>query len=1103
MDSFSLLSKSKKILYLLLFAFFFLLLRVYQLSITQSAETISKKMPSQKKTLIQEAPRGQIFDRYNMPLAVNKIRYNADIYYSQIKEIPSFSWIRGKNQKRYLRKEYINKLSSLLASILNLDKERIEDLIHAKASLFPNTPFTIKENLSEKEYYQLKFLEKDYPGLSATLSLERDYPQKCIGSDLLGYMGAIGQNEYISIAQSIFTLEKYLEEEESNQTPQLPIGYFSKEHVVTALKKLKESSYTLSTMVGKGGLEKKFEKQLRGLFGKVSYEIDIFGHFIQKLPGEKEAISGRQIKLTLSSELQEHAENLLALSEKQREGTSKQYSLEKKEFYEQKQPWIKGGAIVALDPNNGEILALASYPRMNANDFIPSQNEKIAKQKFNNICKWLETPSYIRNLWDGKTSLSKEIYCEKEKKILQETTKVTWPFFLETILPKEGKIIESVKKIENIEKACYLQEAFAFISYFLGDPEPKYLIDALYPLEEGYEQITKETEKRANILENILLNYSNIFTYKKVLDTSLKNLPSNADKLFVLDLCRVCVYNSAFSNHLIKRIGRLSLERYRELSQAFFSMEDLYKNKLKLPFHEKVFMPWRKINEKTFLKEKRNLEKKRKTYARPYLDYLDEEEKKQFSQFWKERRGMFFLHMIDPEFTDKKIALFTSYLQSIETSQALVQMFKNLYLEKEEYLELFSTFRSFSELTRPLLSRYSKVSGTLEKDLARSFYPQERFSYGRSYAFCQAAPLGSIFKIITAYSALKVLHKKNPRNLEPFTFYDTVRFDPKVKKKGSLVVGYLDNRIPIPRFYKGGRMPKSHSSYIGEINLDKALEQSSNPYFSLLTTEILEDPEDLITAAMDFGLGTKTNIDLPSEYRGNLPNDLHQNKTGLYSFAIGQHTLLATPLQTALMLSAITNGGKLYKPQLIQSITGDERLKGLTKPLYLQNYAFKDLLSKVGIDYCLFTAKEHNQKESYLCESMPQLSKEIDLPLEVQQKICKGLELVVNGEKGTARGRNIRYLRQRPHLLNQYEEVKKTMLGKTSTAEITYNLNNNPSSRSELYKHIWFGAISYDEDKPELVVVVFLRFGDGGKEAAPYAAQIIHKYRELKRKHNH
>jgi cell division protein FtsI/penicillin-binding protein 2 len=79
------------------------------------------------------------------------------------------------------------------------------------------------------------------------------------------------------------------------------------------------------------------------------------------------------------------------------------------------------------------------------------------------------------------------------------------------------------------------------------------------------------------------------------------------------------------------------------------------------------------------------------------------------------------------------------------------------------------------------------------------------------------------------------------------------------------------------------------------------------------------------------------------------------------------------------------------------------------------------------------------------------------------------------------------------------------MIGKTGTAEILFNPNMNPSSKAQMYKHTWFGAISFAPDpadkvshsRPELVIVVFSRYGEAGKEGAPIAAQLIHKWREI------
>ena len=51
------------------------------------------------------------------------------------------------------------------------------------------------------------------------------------------------------------------------------------------------------------------------------------------------------------------------------------------------QPWIKGGAIVAMEPNTGEILALASYPRFDPNDFIPARENEVKKNKQSSILR--------------------------------------------------------------------------------------------------------------------------------------------------------------------------------------------------------------------------------------------------------------------------------------------------------------------------------------------------------------------------------------------------------------------------------------------------------------------------------------------------------------------------------------------------------------------------------------------------------------------------------------------------------------------------------------------------------------------------------------------
>jgi cell division protein FtsI/penicillin-binding protein 2 len=340
----------------------------------------------------------------------------------------------------------------------------------------------------------------------------------------------------------------------------------------------------------------------------------------------------------------------------------------------------------------------------------------------------------------------------------------------------------------------------------------------------------------------------------------------------------------------------------------------------------------------------------------------------------------------------------------------------------------------------------------MEKHLAASFYPIGGYGYSRSYAFQANAPQGSIFKLVAGYAGLLQTGGENFLSL----------IDEVKKHSHSFSVASSLTGAPYLRMYKGGRLPKSSRRNIGKIDLVGAIEQSSNPYFAIMAGDVLKNPEDLNEAARLFGFGAKTGIELIGEGRGNLPNDLSWNRTGLYSTAMGQHTVLSTPLQTAIMLSAIANGGKVLKPQLVKAIA--------TTPL------------------------------------QPKILRSIEFPKNSRELLLEGMRRVVWSPKGNARPENMRGLRSNLQQLDEFLSLRHQMVGKTGTAEVLFNPNLNPSSVGQMIKHIWFGSIAFEADndwnRPELVVVVYLRHGDAGREAAPLAAQIINKWRQIKKKHN-
>jgi penicillin-binding protein 2 len=107
------------------------------------------------------------------------------------------------------------------------------------------------------------------------------------------------------------------------------------------LESKKPEGYRLGDFIGKMGVEKSYENLLRGEWGGLNLEVDGAGRILRVL-GENPPQSGKDLTLTIDLELQKAAEAAL--------GTQK-------------------GTIVALNPNNGAVLAMASYPRFDPNMF--------------------------------------------------------------------------------------------------------------------------------------------------------------------------------------------------------------------------------------------------------------------------------------------------------------------------------------------------------------------------------------------------------------------------------------------------------------------------------------------------------------------------------------------------------------------------------------------------------------------------------------------------------------------------------------------------------------------------------------------------------------
>ncbi|MCZ7552402.1 MAG: hypothetical protein B6D39_11435 [Anaerolineae bacterium UTCFX2] len=279
-------------------------------------------------------------------------------------------------------------------------------------------------------------------------------------------------------------------------------------------------------------------------------------------------------------------------------------------------------------------------------------------------------------------------------------------------------------------------------------------------------------------------------------------------------------------------------------------------------------------------------------------------------------------------------------------------------------------------------------------------------------------PPGSIFKIVTMAAGLE------SGQFTPETTYQC---------------GYFFDELPGARLHDWTYdyfLQNGHTIPSGLLTLPQGLIRSCNPFFwhigltlynAGLTTAISE-------MARGFGLGKPTGIIGLDEAAGQIPDPV--NPVDAVNLAIGQGDMLATPLQVANFVAAVGNGGKLYRPQVIEKIA----------PLQ---------------------GKEIQQFKAELIGRLP-LAPEM---LEVIQQAMQG---VIRGEapRGTA--------------WHVFTGLDVPVAGKTGTAQAASGA-----------PHAWFAGYTFAErkDKPDIAGVVLIEnVGEGSDYAAPVFRRIVELY---------
>ncbi len=285
-------------------------------------------------------------------------------------------------------------------------------------------------------------------------------------------------------------------------------------------------------------------------------------------------------------------------------------------------------------------------------------------------------------------------------------------------------------------------------------------------------------------------------------------------------------------------------------------------------------------------------------------------------------------------------------------------------------------------------------------------------------------PPGSVHKIITAIAALE------EKVVSPDTTFGCT---------GAFPFGSRDYHC----WKKEGH---------GRMNLRQALIESCDVYFYQVGLRLGVDR--LAKYASEFGLGRPTGIILSNEKAGLIPTSSWKMKRyavpwqagETLSTAIGQGFNLTTPLQIATMVSALANGGKLYRPRVIQ-----------------------------------FIQAAHGES---VREYLPEVIRSVHVTEETMAFVREALWGAVNAPNGTGWRSRVQGF---------------DVAGKTGTAQVIQRREGGePPSSPNFEDHAWFACFAPFRHPQVAVVVLVEHGGGGGAVAAPIARKVVERFIELR-----
>lgn len=246
------------------------------------------------------APRGIIYDSEGKELVNN---------------LPGYAVVLQK-QSSY-KTETLQRLSNLL----QMPVEEINAKIKASENFYE--PIMLKNNLDQQMVTKIEEQRRYMPEVMLSVQPIRNYPYHELAVHALGYVGEVSSYE---IEQGLF-------------------------------KNISQGS-----LVGKGGLEKSYDKYLRGEDGAFMEEVDVAGNVVKHYDSVQ-PVPGKNLKLTIDYELQKELETF----------TDKHLAFLRSSGIA---PGARAAAVVAIDPRNGAVRAMVSRPVYDPNWFVHGISSK-------------------------------------------------------------------------------------------------------------------------------------------------------------------------------------------------------------------------------------------------------------------------------------------------------------------------------------------------------------------------------------------------------------------------------------------------------------------------------------------------------------------------------------------------------------------------------------------------------------------------------------------------------------------------------------------------------------------------------------------------------